>query len=383
MPPQKAASVASPLQVANGLSVLIKHAKKDLAKKKQPPRLSHYRVIPSRVQTAYDLLQSGAQLVRATATKYALIGAIDTKDQGSLGSDLLKGCELIGAAAHVTIQDASGCSRSVREYNQKAALNVYIATLRLVEAFHPELKATGTNKSSNAATTVAVATKGNTVGAQKTGAVWEACDHIVNKMLPQGNRNAIRREIFTWTRECNDTMEEFEEMIELGPRDEDEESTPDNNDDDDYDDFGFGGGDDQYSERELAVARPCLGLLKNSRGNMKIALETCEALGEKVTAADGDSERDELLDAILTVHEYAKKVGEGVTDLGSLMYPPLLPPSQNLKDGIRKQAAYIQGFQDYVLGLPNMPTRISNLANTLKNAAETKEKDFSKTLVEN
>ena len=111
---------------------------------------------------------------------------------------------------------------------------------------------------------------------------------------------------------------------------------------------------------------------------MKIALETCEALGEKVTAADGDSERDELLDAILTVHEYAKKVGEGVTDLGSLMYPPLLPPSQNLKDGIRKQAAYIQGFQDYVLGLPNMPTRISNLANTLKNAAETKEKDFSK-----
>ena len=362
--------------ISRGLNILIEHAKKDILSKKNPPRLSHYRVLPDNVKTAYDIFQTGAQLVRATATKYALVGAISTKDQTTLGNDLLRGCELIGAAVHVTVQDASGCSRAVRQYNQRAALAVYLATLRLVEAFHPELQqmATKNNKNGNgnAKTMTAVATKENNVGAQKTGGVWEACDHILNKMLPQGNRNAIRREIFTWTRECNDTMEEFEEMVNLGPKEASDDDAEE--DEDDFCDFG----EDQYTDDDLPIARACSGVLKISRGNMKIALETCEALGEQVA---GLNKEDECLEAILKVHEYAKLVGEGVTDLGSLMYPPLVPSTANLEHGMRKQVAFIEEFQDYILGIENMPTKISELANTLKNAVETREKDFFDALI--
>eukprot|EP00536_Pseudo-nitzschia_multiseries_P018058 jgi/Psemu1/227663/e_gw1.2100.6.1 len=356
--------------IARGLNVLVAHAKKDILSKKNPPRLSHYRVVPDNVQTAYDLFVTGAQLVRATATKYALVGAISTKDQTTLGNDLLRGCELIGAAVHVTVQDVSGCSRAVRQSNQKAALAVYIATLRLVEAFHP------------------VASKDNTVGAQKTGAVWEACDNILKKTIPQGNRNAIRREIFTWTRECNDTMEEFDEMIDLGPKEADDDDNnddnndDDNNDDNDDDDFFGHFGEDQYTDADLPLANACLALLKNSRGNMKIAVETCEALGEQLTGGTQEDDNDEsCLNAILTVHEHAKRVGEGVTDLGSLMYPPLVPSTANLEQGVRKQVAFILEFQDYILGLQNMPTKIHDLANTLKTAAKTREKEFLDALI--
>jgi hypothetical protein len=384
MPPSSEQDPHSAKDVARGLAILIQHAKKDLSLKKEPPFLSHYRVLPGNLQTAYTLLLQGAQLVRATATKYALVGAIDTKDQGNLGTDLLRGCELVGAAAHVTMQDPNGCARALREHTQKAALAIYVATLRLVEAFHPDV--IPSNKSDNkhnndnvVIATITVASKENNVGAQKTGAVWEACDHIINKMLPKGNRNAMRREIFTWTRECNDTMEEFEELIELGPKDEnnnnDEIDEADNEDDDYFDDDD---GEDQYPEQEMPMARACLGLLKNSRGNMKIALETCEALGQLEQSGDND---DTCLEAILAVHQHAKKVGEGVTDLGSLMYPPLLPQSSDLKDGMLQQVAFIKEFQDYILG--NLwsesfvlPAKIMDLANTLRNAAETKETDF-------
>jgi hypothetical protein len=335
-------------------------------------------VLPDNVTTAYDLLQQGVQLVRHTSTKYALIGAINTNEQSTLGDDLLRGCELIGAAIHVTIEDSSGCSRAVRRYNQKAVLAIYIATLRLVEAFHPETIRLSSSSATaiNITTVQAVATAENNVGAQKTGVVWEACDHILNKMLPQGNRNAIRREIFTWTRECNDTMEEFQEMIDLGPREagvvEDNAIEEEDEDEDDFDD------EEQYTDDDLPIAKACFGLLKISRGNLKIALETLEALGNKANNETQDN--DEYLESIAKVHEYARIVGEGVTDLGSVMYPPLIPSSStttdNLENEIRKQVACIMEFQDYILGLENIPTNISELANTLRNAAETREREF-------
>jgi len=364
----------SVVAVVKGLEVLIEHTKKDLCLKKEPPVLSHYRNLPEQLQTAYALLHQGATLVRATATKYALVGAIDVKDQGSLGTDLLKGCELIGAASHVTMQDPSGCSHALRQHTQKAALAVFIATLRLVEAFHPEIISSMKQSKKQpttvvaTASTISVASKDNNVGAQKTGALWEACDHILNKRLPQGNRNAMRRELFTWTRECNDTMEEFQEMIELGPK---ETAGGDAISEDDEDDCGWGGSDDdQYSEDELPMAKACLGLLKNSRGNMKVSLEACEALG-KLEADEAN------LTAIACIYKHAKKVGEGVTDLGSLLYPPLLAQASELQDGVVQQTSYIVEFQEYLLGLdPPLPSKISDLAQTLKNAAEKRGQEF-------
>ena len=354
--------------VVHGLTVLIAHTKRDISLKKEPPNLSHYRVLPDNLQTAYALLHQGATLVRATATKYALVGAIDTKDQGSLGTDLLKGCELIGAACHVTMPDPNGCSRALREYTQKAVLSIFVATLKLVEAFYPQL--------ASSKQTISVASKDNNVGAQRTGAVWEACDHILNKMLPQGNRNAMRRELFTLTRECNDTMEEFQELVELGPRDETEEQNVEQEEEED--DYFGNDEDDQYSELELPMAQACLGLLKNSRGNMKVALEACEALG-KLEQESGESEKSKHLRAILTTHGHAKKVGEGVTDLGSLLYPPLQP--SDLRDGLLQQAEFIVEFQDYLLGLEQpLPSNVTKLAQTLKTSTENKQRDFLEAL---
>ena len=358
--------------VADGLSLLIKHTKKDIARKKEPPCLSHYRVLPSNLQTAYALLQQGATLVRATATKYALVGAIDRTDQGSLGTDLLKGCELIGAAAHVTMPDANGCSRALREFTHKAALSIFVATLRLVEAFCPRPQVAAGQSNKSIVVVVEAASKENNVGARRTGAVWEACDHVLNKMLPRGNRNAMRREIFTLTRECNDTMEEFEELVEMGPREEKTEPNVEEEDDDD-DDF-FGGGDEQYSEEELPMARACLALLKNSRGNMKVALEACEALG-RLEQEDGENDKEHHLAAILAIHGYSKTVGEGVTDLGSLLYPPLQP--SELRDGVLQQVGSILEFQNYLLGLRQpLPSTVTDLSRTLKTAAETRQQDF-------
>mmetsp|Transcript_26201 Transcript_26201/g.29425 ORF Transcript_26201/g.29425 Transcript_26201/m.29425 type:complete len:383 (-) Transcript_26201:5183-6331(-) len=350
---------------SRGLHYLIEHAKNDVNCKKNPPCLSHYRVIPDNVKTAYDLLQQGAQLVRATSTKYALIGAIDRKEQTTLGNDLLRGCELIGAATHVTIQDSSGCSRAVRQYNQKAALSVYFATLRLVEAFHPEIRKSSSTVTKTPIVVIAMASASaeNNVGAQKTGAVWEACDHILNKHIPQGNRNAIRREIFTWTRECNDTMEEFQEMVDLGPREVAQDDGINN------DDFV----DEQYTDDELPIAIACLGLVKISRGNMKVSLETLESIGGK---SNETQDNDYYLESISEVHEYARKVGVGITDLGSAMYPPLISSKNILENEIRKQAACIKKSLDYILELENIPTKISELAKTLRNATETRENDF-------
>lgn len=367
----QSSAVESAKVVADGLAILIAHTKKDISLKKEPPNLSHYRVLPENLQTAYTLLHQGATLVRATATKYALVGAIDTKDQGTLGTDLLKGCELIGASCHVTMPDPNGCSRALREYTQKAALSIFVACLKLVEAFYPELAKTSSKQ------TISVASKDNNVGAQRTGAVWEACDHILNKMLPQGNRNAMRRELFTLTRECNDTMEEFQELVELGPR---EETANEENVEEEEDDYFGNDEDDQYSEMELPMAQACLGLLKNSRGNMKVALETCEALGKlEQECNESESEKSKHLNAILITHGHSKKVGEGVTDLGSLLYPPLQP--NDLRDGLLQQVEFIVEFQDYLLGLEQpLPSSVTELAQTLKTSAENKKRDFLEAL---
>mmetsp|Transcript_3479 Transcript_3479/g.8383 ORF Transcript_3479/g.8383 Transcript_3479/m.8383 type:complete len:202 (-) Transcript_3479:1910-2515(-) len=161
--------------------------------------------------------------------------------------------------------------------------------------------------------------------------------------------------------------------------DDDDQDNDDDDEDDDEDDFFGDFGEDQYTDDDLPLAKACLGLLKNSRGNMKIAVEACEALGERVTGAQEDDES--CLDAILTVHEHAKRVGEGVTDLGSLMYPPLVPSTANVEQGMRKQVAFIIEFQDCILGLQNMPTKIYDLANTLKTAAKTREKEFLDALI--
>jgi hypothetical protein len=355
-----ASSSPSNDEVSEVLQRLIDHYSNGDGSDRDPPHLSHYRDLPSDVMTAYDLLHQGAQLVHGTATKYTLVGKISEVEQRRvLTADIQRGCEVLAAATHILLQDSSGCSRAVRRSAVRACLAVMVNVRHLVGAFqdHSALS--------------------DSVGAQKTGAVWESCDYILSRMLPQGNRNAIRRELFTWTRECQDSMEEFQEMVDLGPRQgggsRDVEEEQDDDDDDDF--FGGEDGEQQYTEEEMPMAKACLGILKNSRGNMKIAVETCEALGEKVRETSPEDAQCHL-DAIAQVHGYARLVGVGVTDLGSLMYPPILPASADLEAQVRKQVDHIKCLQDYILGLEGMPSNISEFANILRNAAQTRESEF-------
>lgn len=340
--------------VIMAINRLIEVFKNDGNANKSPPHLSHYREIPTDTQKAYELLNQGATLIHGTSTKYTLVGKVVIEEQKKLAADLLRGCELVGAATHVLLQDDSGCSRAVRHSAVQAALSIFVTVVRLVESFEDES-----------------ALDKNT-GAQKTGAVWETCDKILNKFLPQGNRNAIRRELFTWTRECQDSMDEFQELIDLGPAEGgagDDTAVEAADDDDDI----FGGDEEQYSETEIPIAKACLGLLKCSRGCMKIALETCEDLGNKFA----ETKDENFLEFLSDVHDRARPVGEGVTEVGSLMYPPLLEDSvSNLEAQVIKQANFITELQDYIIGLECLPRKEVDFANVLRTAAETRKQEF-------
>lgn len=337
-------------QVIAALGRLFELLKNDKAVNENPPRLSHWRELPSDVTKAYSLLQEGSQLVHGTATKYTLVGKIDEEEQKKLGADLLSGCEVIGAATHILLQDASGCSRAVRRSVQRAALAIILNVKFLAMSFFDK------------------SALDENIGAQKTGAVWEACDKILNKMVPLGNRNAIRRELFTWTRETNDTMEEFQEMIDMGPAAaatgtlEEEEN--------------FFGGDERYSEDDLPAAKACLGILKCSRGTMKLCLEVCEDLGKKY--AEGDDQK--YLDSIEQLHDMARVVGEGVTDFGSLMYPPMLTDTEHLEKQAKNQTTAILDLVNFVVGLEKMPSSVSELATVLQVGVETRRTELLKSI---
>lgn len=334
--------------VREALDRLVESFKNEKNANKSASHLSHYRELPPTIKKTYELLHQGAEMVHGTSTKYTLVGKISIEDQKKLASDLLRGCEIIGAATHVLLQDGSGCSRAARHAAVRCSLSIFINVNHLVASFEDH-----TAMDEN-------------VGAQKTGAVWESCDTILKRLLPQGNRTAMRRELFTWTREIQDTMDEFQEMIDLGPG----VSISGNAVEEEEDDFF--GGDDQYSEAELPMAKACLALIKTSRGSMKITLETCEDLGEKAK----ESLDEKYLDSIAKSHECAREVGEGVTDLGSLMYPPLLPTLAELEAQMRKQSESIITLQDSILGLNRLPKKVSELAHTLRNAAKTRLKEF-------
>jgi hypothetical protein len=81
---------------------------------------------------------------------------------------------------------------------------------------------------------------------------------VLEKKLPIGNRNAMRRDWFTYMADCNETLEEFQALIDEGPelREEDEEGQETTAaDKSDYDAFeDFMGGHDQI---QLGRATDC------------------------------------------------------------------------------------------------------------------------------
>mmetsp|Transcript_15647 Transcript_15647/g.31833 ORF Transcript_15647/g.31833 Transcript_15647/m.31833 type:complete len:559 (-) Transcript_15647:51-1727(-) len=309
-----------------------------------PLPLSHWRVLTTEVEAAYKLLNDGAEYIHATSTKYALVGKVDSKEGGNLAVELRKGAELIGTGTLLLFSPTSGASRSLRHYVKQSSRAVIASVLSLIQSFEDGSAVKGVtfvdvkNTTSNEKK---IHDNPNNVAAQKTGAVWSACESL-QRSLPKGNRAAMRRELMVWVRDCKESIEEFEEIIELGPK---------------LDSVSVGGGDgsndrfvhefqvdEQYSEREIGVAKAAVNVMKCSKNVLGLALKACECVGEKIsevpstekkiTASDGNEhsaqnevekkeQNEDMLQWISNLHELAREVGEGVTDFGILLYPPI------------------------------------------------------------
>jgi len=282
--------------------------------------------------------------------------------------ELLQGCELIATGVLVICNDDTGCIRAARHFAKQAARAVITTTCELVKVFATHHEHDTEN-----------------IAAQKTGAVWSTCDAL--RKTPQGNRNAIRRELFTFVMECNETIQEFTELVELGAAPsslntiaEDTIAGSNNSTDAEegttWDDF-CQGSDEQYSASELPIATASLWLVKCSRGTINVALKACESVGGMVETDGSDPDKDALLEWIRTMTNLARVVGEGMTDLGTCLYPPLdlshTSDEDDLPVYLLKQRDALVALTEYVLDAPtDLPEEVTELASKLKGAATTR-----------
>jgi len=314
------------------------------------PKLSHYRHLPDGVAQAYELLQQGAALVYNTSTKYTLMGKINTEEQSKMAKDLLKGCQYVGTGCLVLHDNHSGCACSTRKHAKQASRAIVNTVIQLMQAFLND---------------PTVLEKDNSIGAQKTGAVWQTCNTILEKKLPQGNRNAMRRDLFTYMMECNETMQEFQQLIDEGPslREENEEKIERTNEDS-WAAF-LNGQDEQYTVDELPIATACIALIKISRGTINATLQACEAAGQQLSSENDDD--DDILKWIQSLHRLARAVGENMTDLGAALYPPLQLMSVEIQ--VETQAEAIEQVLEFLLDASsslNLPEDVTELATKLQ-----------------
>lgn len=290
------------------------------------PLLRHWRNIPADIMGAYQMLHDGAQLIKTISTKYTLMGKISIEDGSQFATELRQGCELLSTAAFLVHNPNSGCARSTRRLVKQRCLAVVQSVTTLMESFVSSR-----------------ALEGN-VGAQLTGAVWHSCEEIMEK-TPKGNRACMMKELFTWVKECNETMEEFEELIGLGPLEEKIVGEEDNDEavaegyskwDEFCEKLGTG---EHYAKDEMPIVKACLALIKCSRGIIGLSLKALECAGSAVEchgeASDeneGKVSRDSVTDSshhllvfqwMGNLHETCRMIGEGVTNLGCALYPPL------------------------------------------------------------
>lgn len=281
----------------------------------------------------------------------------------------------------VICKDDTKCAKSCRHYANQAARGVVTTTLELVRVFAQHVEHVPPNHA-----------------AQKTGAVWSTCDALVK--VPHGNRNAIRRELFTYIMECNETMEEFEGIIQLGPKvnsletvnqDEILENTNSTTVRNTQEEVMWGefldGDSEQYSETELPIATCCLCLIKCSRGSLNVTLKACEHVGHVVENSNNDDENGNqspllLLEWIRNVTSLARLVGNGMTDLGTCLYPPLNLNGDNdngndsdtsLIHELVKQRDAVVALTDFILDAPiDLPEEVTEVASNIKGAANTR-----------
>jgi hypothetical protein len=347
--------------------------------------INHWRILPPLVKSAYQMLDDACLLLSNTATKYVLVAkaaaaaaaktTLKTSSTSSnnnnnnndntavieLASELLKGSEMVGAATYILYSDNDcGSSNALRKYIKQYSSSVILSVVALVQYFVERESQTTT-------TTTHDDNDNHNAAAQKAGAVWDACDKI-NTVLPRGNRNAIRRDVLNYVKDCNVTIVEFDELLLQSVnsnKDDNDCNTTDNNNsntdgnengNDDNDGMENNDNDDEimYTAPEIKIVHASINIIKCSKNVLNLILATCEYLGANCvdallpnTATDDEkhnavTQRNKALCWITNLHVLANIIGEGVTELGVLLYPPLdfdsstMNTSDNDSDNDRK-----------------------------------------------
>jgi Grap2 and cyclin-D-interacting len=370
--------LAALIRLANSL--------KELNDQASANQLSHYRHLPPAVVHALDLLDQGAAVVEATATKYTLVGQQEQEQQAAvvlslMATELLQGCQLVATAALVICDgnvgtanatNSLGCAQPFRAHVKRTARSIVGAVQNLVQIFVDRERVPAgerVNQDLNAA--------------QRTGVVWDACQKVLQKQMPRGNRTAFRRDWMIYQRDCQDTLEEFQALYDEGPVEGDSGELTNGDDHDTT---------ERYTKKELPVVQACLYIIKSSRGSLKVTVTACEAVGAVVDTlqqADGSSDDVDCagrLKWIAAVHDLARLVGEGVTDFGSVLYPPL--SVDTLTAEVNRQATAICNSVSFILdatvttGPPSstleLPAEVTELAGKIHAAIQMRQEEALK-----
>ena len=309
----------------------------------QSIQIKHYRTQPPSLVEAYTLLQTGAQYIHATSTKYTLVSKIDYQTEGgNLATELRKGAELLATATLSIFSPETGCGPSTKKYVKQFTRGVIASLISLITAFEDG--------------SALIGGKDNQIGPQKTGAVWSACDAF--QQLPKGNRNSMRRETMTWIRDCIESISEFEEMMALGEREdcEGEEEMMD---------------EEMYTADEKKVVKASVNVMKCSKNVLGLILKACDCIGDVAEKTSDMQKQDneisrnqrlEMLQWISELHEQARSLGVGVTDFGILLYPPLDQTSASKSNLNQQLNDQLQSLEQCVNSIcePRMP--ISNVS---------------------
>jgi len=216
-------------------------------------------------------------------------------------------------------QPKSGCCQSARKYSKQSILCIVMAVITLLKSL-----LYGKNIDKN-------------LTAQKISVVCSACNDLVFK-IPRGNRMSIRREIFTWMADCNESIKEFNDVINLGPKRENF---------DDVDSFAVGinefswnnfcsshGTSEQYTEMEISIVKLSIELIKCSKDILSASIKVCDWAGDfELYAFEGkrlknneltmENYKVNIWEWITNLFEMLQVVGKGVTDLANMLYPPI------------------------------------------------------------
>jgi methyl-accepting chemotaxis protein len=268
-----------------------------------------------------------------------LVSKIDyEKEGGNLAVELRKGAELIATATLAIFSAETGCGPSVKRYTKQYARGVVASLIALITSFHDG--------------SALVGGKENQLGPQKTGAVWSACDAI--QQLPKGNRNAMRRECMVWIRDCMESIAEFEEVMALGEREDGDE-------------------EEMYTAEEMKIVKASVNVMKCTKNVLGLVLKACDCVGDylenskidepAIDATTTQDQKSEILQWIHQLHELARAIGEGVTDLGILLYPPLDLGNNASKSSLANQVNdQLQSLEGCVTSINEASTPISNMS---------------------